>query len=491
MPLFTPGRRWQPAKYAYKRESFGRRLLAAIERWTKGPMFGCMMCGNCLLQETAFICPMECPKGMRNGPCGGSTPERCYVDETRPCIWYKIYERAEHMGRLKMLDEVLPPMDYDKVGTETWWDVVESVKESGFRRSLGMFLKSETRAEIWDEIFRRVRQPEWWEGDSDYHAPTYDEPVSNLEAALSAGHFVVTSEVMPPMSTATGALRRNINMLKPYVTAMNFTDNASSTPRMSSVACARICIEEGAEPVLQIAARDRTRMGLQAEIIGASAMGIRNVICLTGDHPTVGPAPKGRMSMWDLDAVQMLWIIRRMRDEGHYLDGRSIKYKPKVFLGAAASPDASTPNYQALRERKKRNAGAQFFQTNCIFDTEKLDRWLDEIDKVGMLDDRAYILAGITPVKSLRVAEYMHNQVPGVRIPEAILSRFRAAGDDKDEQAKVGFDVTMELIEYVKGKAGINGIHLMAVGWEDVVPEIVEQAGLMPPEMPESEEGEG
>src|SRR5512134_1099520 len=131
MPGFTPGRRWQPPFYPFKREPFGRRLLALTERWVKGPLWGCRMCGNCLLQETAFICPMECPKGARNGPCGGSTPERCYVDETRPCIWYQIYRRSFAMGREHKLLEVLPPLDWDKVGTETWGDVVLQVRKIG------------------------------------------------------------------------------------------------------------------------------------------------------------------------------------------------------------------------------------------------------------------------------------------------------------------------------------------------------------------------
>ena len=144
MPGFTPGRRWQPAFYPFKKEPFGSRMLATVERWVKGPFFGCRMCGNCMLQETAFICPMECPKGIRNGPCGGSTPERCYVDETRPCIWYKIYDRAFAMGREEMLLEVLPPLDWNKVGGETWGDVYQQVRTVGTANVVSGILSRDT-----------------------------------------------------------------------------------------------------------------------------------------------------------------------------------------------------------------------------------------------------------------------------------------------------------------------------------------------------------
>lgn len=477
MPGFTPGRRWQPPFYPFKREPFGRRTLAWVERVVKGPLFGCRMCGNCLLQETALICPMECPKGLRNGPCGGSTAEYCYVDETRPCIWYKIFERSFKHGKEEILLEVLPPMDWDKAGTETWWDVYKQVRKVGTKKFLGSLTSRDAayRAEVWDSVFQPVRQPDWWQGDSEYHAPAYTEPMSELERRLKSGEFVVTSEVAPPMSTATGKLIENINLIRPYVAALNFTDNPSATPRMSSLACSTIAVQNGAEPVLQIAARDRTRMGLQSEVIGASALGIRNVLCLSGDHSRMGPAPMGRSDIVDIDSVQMLWILRRMRDEGHYLDGRSIKFPPKIFLGAAASPFASKPEYQAIREHKKMNAGAQFFQTNLVYDLGGLEVWLNALAKRNILD-KVYILVGITPLKTLKMAQYMHNDVPGVFIPAPLMKRLESAGDGVQEE---GIAIALELIEGVKKLEGVNGIHLMAVGWEEIVPRIITDAGLL------------
>jgi 5,10-methylenetetrahydrofolate reductase len=479
MPLFTPGRRWQPPYYPFKREKIGKRSLAFIERVVKGPLFGCRMCGNCLLQETAFICPMECPKGARNGPCGGSTEAHCYVDETRPCIWYEIYERAFKMGRQEMLLEVMPPLDWDKVGTETWGDVARQVKEVGTKKVASGLVSGdkEERVEIWDAVFRPVRQPDWWQGDAEYHPPAYEEPVSELERRLKAGEFVVTAEVAPPASVATGKMCRNVEMVRPYVAAVNFTDCPSATSRMSSIACSKMALEHDAEPVLQIAARDRTRTGLQAEVLGASALGIRNILCLSGDHSRMGPAPQGRMDIIDIDAIQMLWILRRMRDEGKYLDGRPIKFRPQYFLGAAAAPFASRPEFQAIREHKKVNAGAQFFQTNLVYDPDGMEVWLNELAKRNILD-KVYILVGITPLKSLKMAQYMHKDVPGVVIPERLLKRLEAAGDGVQEE---GVQIALELIEAVKGKQGVNGIHLMAVGWEDIVPRIVSEAGLTRP----------
>lgn len=479
MPGFTPGKRWQPPYLPFKRETFGNRMLAAVERAVKGPMFGCRMCGNCLLQETAFICPMECPKGVRNGPCGGSTHVQCYVDDTRPCIWYEIYDRAFEMGREEMLLEVLPPLDWDKVGTETWGDVVRQVRKVGTKKVVGGLVSRDPvkRTVAWDSVFRPVRQPIWWEGDADYHPPAYDAPVSELERRLRRGEFVVTAEVAPPMTVKTRKLVENIHMVKPYVAAVNFTDCPSATPRMSSIACSKIALENEAEPVLQIAARDRTRTGLQAEVIGASAMGIRNILCLSGDSSRMGPPPLGRSDVIDINSIQMLWILRRIRDEGRYLDGRNIKFPPSYFLGAAAAPYASEPRFQAIREHKKINAGAQFFQTNLVYDPDGMEVWLNELAKRNILD-KVYILIGVTPLKSLKMAQYMHNEIPGVCIPDPLLKQLEAAGDGVQEE---GVNIALEIIERVKSKEGVNGIHIMAVGWEAIVPRIVEESGLLPP----------
>ncbi len=479
MPGFTPGRRYQPPFMPFKREPFKQRALAKIELAVKGPLFGCRMCGNCLLQETAFICPMECPKGLRNGPCGGSTPEKCYVDESRPCIWYKIYERSFKLGREALLLEVLPPLDWEKAGTDSWGDVFDQAKNIGVKNIVAGLTAREAGSvmKTLDSIFRPVRQPEWWQGDSLYHAPKYTEPASELERRLKAGEFVVAAEVTPALSMNTEKMKQNIELLKPYVAAINFTDSPSAIPRMSSLACSKLALEQDAEPVMQMTARDRTRVGLQSEVLGASALGVRNILCLTGDSNVLGASPRGRMDIVDIDAIQMLWILRRMRDEGKYLDGREMKTPPKYFLGAAASPFASNMKFQALREQKKVNAGAQFFQTNVVFDADALDEWLNEISKRDILD-KVYIMIGITPLKNYKTAAYMSEKIPGVFVPEKVLKRMENAKDKGNEQEE-GVQIALELIEKIKAKQGVHGIHIMAVGWDEIVPRVVKEAGLL------------
>jgi len=477
MTGIKPARRWQPPYYPFRKETFGKRFREGVEMLVKGPLWGCRMCGNCLLQETAFICPMECPKGLRNGPCGGVTPEkRCYVDETRKCVWYAIYRRAQKTGREKTLLEVLPPLDWNRVGTETWADVLKEVGKVGTGKFIGsLFSKDKEKKErIWDSVFRPVRQPEWWNGDSDYHPPLYTEPASELERQLRSGRFLVATEVTPPISADSDKLKRDIELVKPYVTAINFTDASSANPKMSSLACCKVATDLNTEPVYQIAARDTTRTGLQSNVVGSGQFGIKNILCVTGDNPVIGPSPTSDMNLLDLDSVQMLWILRRMRDEGIYLDGRKMKHPPRFFLGAATTPFASDPELQAIRDQKKVNAGAQFFQTNLIFEPERLDLWLEQLDKRDVLG-KVYIMAGLVPLKSYKAALYLHQKIPGVFIPDQILSRMEKAGDGA---AQEGVQIALELIESIRNKKGINGIHLMTLGWEEIVGRIVTEAGL-------------
>ncbi len=477
MSSIKPSRRWQPAFYPFRKENFGRRLLARTELLIKGSLFGCRMCGNCLLQETAFICPMGCPKGIRNGPCGGTTPEKnCYVDETRKCIWYSIYKRAEKLGREEKLLEVLPPLDWEKTGTETWGEVVHEIRKGGTVSFFKDILSNDKdkKSQAWDRVFKTIRQPAWWQGDSEYHAPASSEPVSEFERRLKAGEFVVATEVTPPLSSDTRKFIKDLELVKPYVTAINFTDSSSARPRMSSIACSVAAVKETVEPVLQITAREKTRTGLQADIVGLNELGIFNVLCITGDSPKVGPSPFSSMNILDIDSVQMLWIARRMRDEGIYLDGRKMKNPPKLFLGAASSPSTSDPGLQAIRDQKKVNAGAQFFQTNLVFDVARIYDWLEHLDKRNILD-KVYILIGIAPLKSYKVAEYLHEKVPGVTIPDNILNRMKKAGEGASEE---GTQIALELIDSVKKIRGVNGIHIMSLGWEAVVQRIVTESGL-------------
>jgi methylenetetrahydrofolate reductase (NADPH) len=474
MPGFTPGRRWQPAYYSFENKAFYQKAMAALERAIKGPMFGCRMCGNCLLQETAFICPMECPKGLRNGPCGGSTPEHCYVDPTRPCIWYKIYERAEKMGRSERLMEVFPPLDWDRVGADQWLDLLNSFRAAGGLKALFLNLNipAEERKQSYEKFLYDIRQPDWWQGDALPHPAPAHEPVSSLEEKLTAGRFVVTAEVAPPISASPTDMVKKFEMLRDYIDAVNFTDNPSATSRMSPLAASVLCLQSGLEPIMQIAARDYNRMGVQSTVLGAAALGIRNILCLTGDHSRLGPHPHSRMDIWDIDSVQLIWLLRRMRDEGHFLDGREIHSAPPIFIGAASSPFASAARFQAARELKKVHAGAQFFQTNLVYDIPAFKDYLENLEKVG-LPGKVFMLAGVAPIRSLKAAQAM-NQLPGINVPAEFIRRMEAATDPKEE----GVQIALELIDQIKSLPGINGIHFMSVGWESIVPRLIKESGL-------------
>jgi methylenetetrahydrofolate reductase (NADPH) len=480
MPVFSP-RRFQPPYYPLHRDGWATRAFTAVERSIKGALFGCRMCGNCILQETAFVCPMTCPMGLRNGLCGGASPEHCAVDPSRPCTWYKIYERAERMGRLDRLLEVNAPLDGDKVGHETWLDTVRQYRERNKGPQPIHLITDRTRfSQEWEQFFHDVRQPEWWEGDAEYHPPAYKEPLSLLEANLRTGNFVTTAEIAPPLGASGKAIERKVADMREVVSAANFTDNASATARMSSLASSKLCLDMGLEPVMQLQARDRSRVALESDVMGACGLGIRNVLCLSGDHHYFGPAPHCKPDQSDMDAVQVLWMLRRMRDEGKYLDGRTTKQCPQLFLGAAASPFGAPPKFEAIRAEKKINAGAQFIQTQPIFDYDRFLLWLEALDKRNLLG-KVYVMAGVVPLKSTQAATFMAESVPGVVVPPTVIARMQAAGDDKLAQQETGVAIALELIEKLHATPGIHGIHLMAIHWEEIVPRLVEESGVPKP----------
>lgn len=481
MSLFSP-RRYQapfrPMRHKEK-DTLPLRVFTAGEGLIKSALFSCRMCGNCLLQETAFICPMTCPKGLRNGLCGGATAESCEVDPTRPCTWYLIYERSEKMGREHKLLEINAPLDGDRVGRETWIDVVKTWRDVEESPQLKDFFGNRKKwDEDWERVFYKIRQPEWWEGDSEYHVPDYEEPVSILEANLRTGLFTCTAEIAPPLSVSPQLIGKKVGWMEDYVAAANFTDNASATPRMGSLASSKVCLDAGLEPVMQLQARDRSRIVIESDAIGAAALGIRNILCLTGDHHRFGPNPNIKPDQFDMDSIQILWMLRRMRDKGVYLDGRSIKNRPEFFLGSAASPFGAPAKYEAIRAEKKINAGAQFIQTQPVFDYDQFTEWMEALDKRNLLD-KVYILAGITPIKSAHAAHFMVD-VPGVVIPEPLIKRMDAAGD-KDGQQEEGVAIALEIIEKLQKTPGVNGLHIMAIHWEDIVARLVEDAGLPKP----------
>jgi methylenetetrahydrofolate reductase (NADPH) len=481
MPILSP-RTYQSAYRPYRtdEDSLALKVFTSFEKAAKGLLFGCRMCGNCILMETAFVCPMTCPKGMRNGLCGGATPDACEVDPSRPCTWYVIYERSERMGRDSTLLEINAPLDGDQVGRATWLDAVKTWRERGEGPSATDFFINRSKfSNEWDQFFYDFRQPDWWQGDAAFHPAQYEEPISNFEASLRSGTFTTVTEIAPPLGATTAIIEKKVGWIKGYVSAANFTDNASASARMSSIASSRVCMELGIEPIVQMQARDRTRVVIESDAMGMAGLGMKNLLVVTGDHHRFGPSPRSTPTQFDMDSIQVLWMLRRMRDDGVYLDGRPIKNRPEWFLGAAASPYGAIPKYEALRLEKKINAGAQFIQTQPVFDYDRFLEWLEALDKRDLLG-KVHILAGLVPLKSARAAHFMDENVPGVVVTSDIIKRMDDAGD-KESQQEEGAAIALELIEKLKVTSGISGLHIMAVHWEQIVPRLVEESGLPRP----------
>ena len=301
-------------------------------------------------------------------------------------------------------------------------------------------------------------------------------PVGNLQKVLTLGHFAVTAECGPPRGADPDVIRKKGDILKGYVDAVNVNDNQTAVVRMSSVTSCLVLKEMGLDPVLQMTVRDRNRIALQSDVLGASALGIRNILCLTGDHQSFGDHP-GAKNVHDIDSVQLIDTLRTMRDEAKFLSGQEIKGAPDVFIGCVENPFADPFEIRALRLAKKVRAGAQFVQTQCVFNIEKFMRWMEMVRDLG-IHEKAHILAGITPLKSPAMARYMKNSVPGMDVPDHLIERMGSI--PKERHRDEGVAICLETIEAVRNIEGIAGIHTMAIEWEEIVPEIVKKAGLFP-----------
>jgi len=297
---------------------------------------------------------------------------------------------------------------------------------------------------------------------------------SNLEKILASGQFAVTAECGPPKGTSAKVIQRKGELLKFHCDALNVTDNQTAIVRMSSLSGCVLLKQMGVEPVMQIVVRDRNRLAIQSDILGAVALGIRNVLCLSGDHQKFGNHP-GAKGVYDIDSMQLIQTLKLMRDEKKFLSGEDISGDVPLFIGAAANPFADPFEFRVVRLAKKVKAGADFIQTQAIFDVPKFARWMEMVRDRG-LDKKVHILAGVIPVKSVGMARYMRNNVSGLSVPNELVDRMADAKDAREE----GVNTCLEIIEQIKEIDGVHGVHIMAVAWEDIVPAIVEKAGLMP-----------
>ncbi len=298
---------------------------------------------------------------------------------------------------------------------------------------------------------------------------------SNLERVLRAGHFAVTGELGPPQSADGEVIRKKAALLRGYVDAVNITDNQTAIVRMSSIGAGAILVQEGLEPVIQMTCRDRNRLAIQSDLLGAYALGMRNLLCLSGDHQTFGNHPNAK-NVFDMDSIQLLQMVTAMRDQKVFQCGDAFKgQEPRFFAGAAAAPFADPIDFRPYRLAKKVKAGASFFQTQLVYDVPAFARFMEKVRALGA-HRQTYILAGVGPLKSPGMARYMKEYVSGIRMPDEVLKRMENAPNTKDE----GIKIAVEQIEQLKEIPGIHGVHIMAVAWEEVVPIIVESAKLMP-----------
>ncbi len=299
---------------------------------------------------------------------------------------------------------------------------------------------------------------------------------STLEKILASGHLAVTSECGPPRGAQPQKVREKAEMLRGVVDGVNVTDNQTAMVRMSSLAACIIIRQMGLNPILQMVSRDRNRLAMQSDIIGAYSHGIDTMLCLSGDHPKFGDHPMAA-GVHDIDSVQMVEMVKNMRQEGRFQGGEKIDGPPQMFIGAAANPFADPFELRVARLAKKVKAGVDFIQTQCIYNVDKFEKWMQGVRDRG-LHEQVYILAGITPMKSVGMARYMKNKVPGMDVPDELVKRM--GGVPKEKQAEEGIKICLETIERLKGVEGVRGFHLMAIEWEHKVPEIVERAGLLP-----------
>ncbi|HDM10633.1 MAG TPA: methylenetetrahydrofolate reductase [Desulfobacteraceae bacterium] len=303
----------------------------------------------------------------------------------------------------------------------------------------------------------------------------------SLKKTLQQGHFAVTAECGPPKGADAEAVLQKAELLRGKVDAINVTDNQTAIVRMCSLASCALLKSAGLEPVLQMVVRDRNRIALQSDILGASALGIENVLCLSGDHQVFGNQPQA-VGVFDLDSIQFIQTVRAMRDEGIILGGEPLTKPPDLFIGAAANPFGDPMRFRVVRLAKKIQAGADFIQTQCIYNLGRFEQWISEARDRG-LTEKAFILGGVTPLKSAGMAKYMKNRVAGMDVPDDVIKRMETV--PKDKQREEGIQICVETIERLKEMPGVSGVHIMAIEWEEAVGEIVQRAGLLP--RPEAE----
>ncbi|MBS0443444.1 MAG: methylenetetrahydrofolate reductase C-terminal domain-containing protein [Proteobacteria bacterium] len=440
---------------------FGRWLTPA-ERAAKSLFFGCQMCGDCALSVTGMACPMACGKQMRNGPCGGVRANgHCELRPEQRCTWVEAGEgdvrmqggaRGEHRPSWR---ERVAPLDRRRAGQSSWIRLI-SVDQAEHAAAPDKVQTGAASGPL--ELTDPVR------------------PSGPLEQACRewqrSGRFIVTVEIAPPDSPDPAALLQRADRFAGLVDAINITDGAGANCHMSSVAAASVLAAAGHTPVCQVGCRDRNRIALQGDVLGAAALGVRNVLCLTGDDVSQGDHPEAK-PVFDLDAVNLLHILRGMSERGEYASGRKLEQAPRLFLGATANPFVPPYADRVANLERKINAGARFIQTQFCFDLGLIEHFMREVRARG-LHERAAIIVGVGTLASAKALRWMAEHVPGVHVPQAVTERIAAAADQKAE----GRRVAIETIHALRRIEGVAGVHLMGHKNEAALAQIIAESGL-------------
>lgn len=408
--------------------------MAWLERQIKGMLFDCRMCGNCILNVTALRCPARCLKGLRNGPCGGVRPDgNCEVDSTVPCAWSDIWL---HNGGL--LPDRQPALEHQFIGRSTW--IAEALE--------GMPTASPL-------------------------PPKRELPAGRLERDLASGEFVITAEIAPGTAANASGILAQAKLIAPWVNAINVTDGAGAHTALSSMAACTLLVQNGYTAVLQMTCRDRNRIALQSDLLGATALGIENVLCLTGDGVGNGDHP-GAKPVFDLDAISLLATARTLRDGGTFLSGRTLTAPPRYFLGAVENPFAPPQAARVQRVQRKIDAGAQFLMTQMVYDVPAFELFMAEVRRLG-LHRRAHIIAGVGLPTSPKAVRWISKHVPGVRIPEHLIVQLETSADP----VSTGISMTVNTIRRLRAIEGLAGVHLLFHPQRlNLMGDIVTQAGL-------------
>lgn len=421
------------------------RMITPIERAGKQLFFDCKMCGQCVLSATGMTCPTNCGKRMRNGPCGGVSPQgMCEVVPDMRCVWVEATEgRKRIAGKPTISAEALPPIDNRRAGRSTWLQVIEGTGPKGPPEATTI--------------------------------PERPREMHSFEQACRSGRFVTTVEISPPDSADPALLIERASHFTGLVDAVNITDGAGGNCHMSSVAASALLAQHGYTPVLQVSCRDRNRIAIQGDLLGASALGIRNVLCLTGDDVSRGDQPEAK-SAFDLDSVSLLRIARKMRDGGTFNSGRKISTPPNLFLGATINPFVPPFRDRITNMQQKVEAGARFIQTQFCFDVQMFSEFMQDVRGRG-LHERATIIVGVGTLSSAKALRRMAQLVPGVNIPESLLKRIESAADQRAEAKTILVETIQQLAEI----EGVGGVHLMGYRNEDILAQAIVESGLRQP----------